>query len=146
MDHCIYLTVTEVTCVSCFVSKLLINVFCSVVISEETIGNNVPNGLIILSDFLTEEEEYQFIDMIDWSREINSGQTLKHRQVKHFGYEFRYDNNRVDASKPLSAKIPEICSLLFKRLREKYKDLSIPSSEPDQLTVNKYEPGQGTTT
>lgn len=27
--------------------------------------------------------------------------TLKHRRVKHFGYEFRYDNNNVDKDKPL---------------------------------------------
>lgn len=27
--------------------------------------------------------------------------TLKHRKVKHFGYEFRYDNNNVDKDKPL---------------------------------------------
>lgn len=27
--------------------------------------------------------------------------TLKHRRVKHFGYEFSYDNNNVDKDKPL---------------------------------------------
>lgn len=81
--------------------------------------------------------------MIDWSQEINSAQTLKHRQVKHFGYEFRYDNNRVDANKPLNTKIPSVCNLIFKRLRKQYGNILIPSAEPNQLTVNKYEPGQG---
>lgn len=81
--------------------------------------------------------------MIDWSREINSAQALKHRQVKHFGYEFRYDNNRVDASKPLSSKIPPVCSVIFQKLSERYANPCIPSTAPDQLTVNKYEPGQG---
>lgn len=28
---------------------------------------------------------------------------LKHRRVKHYGFEFRYDNNNVDKDKPLSA-------------------------------------------
>lgn len=28
---------------------------------------------------------------------------LKHRRVKHYGYEFRYDNNNVDKDKPLAA-------------------------------------------
>lgn len=28
---------------------------------------------------------------------------LKHRRVKHYGYEFRYDNNNVDKDKPLTA-------------------------------------------
>lgn len=27
--------------------------------------------------------------------------SLKHRRVKHFGYEFRYDNNNVDRDRPL---------------------------------------------
>lgn len=98
---------------------------------------------MVLPEFVSEEEEHQFIDLIDWSREINSAQTLKHRQVKHFGYEFRYDNNRVDASKPLSSKIPPVCSVLFQKLSERYANPCIPSTAPDQLTVNKYEPGQG---
>lgn len=28
---------------------------------------------------------------------------LKHRRVKHYGFEFRYDNNNVDKDKPLPA-------------------------------------------
>lgn len=28
---------------------------------------------------------------------------LKHRRVRHYGYEFRYDNNNVDKDKPLAA-------------------------------------------
>lgn len=28
---------------------------------------------------------------------------LKHRRVKHYGFEFRYDNNNVDKDKPLTA-------------------------------------------
>lgn len=27
--------------------------------------------------------------------------SLKHRRVKHFGYEFHYENNNVDKNKPL---------------------------------------------
>lgn len=27
--------------------------------------------------------------------------SLKHRRVKHFGYEFHYENNNVDKDKPL---------------------------------------------
>lgn len=27
--------------------------------------------------------------------------SLKHRRVKHFGYEFHYENNSVDKDKPL---------------------------------------------
>lgn len=28
---------------------------------------------------------------------------MKHRRVKHYGFEFRYDNNNVDKDKPLPA-------------------------------------------
>lgn len=27
--------------------------------------------------------------------------SLKHRRVKHFGYEFHYENNNIDKDKPL---------------------------------------------
>lgn len=32
---------------------------------------------------------------------ISVQKALKHRRVKHYGYEFRYDNNNVDKDKPL---------------------------------------------
>lgn len=32
---------------------------------------------------------------------LTAQKTLKHRRVKHFGYEFRYDNNDVDKDNPL---------------------------------------------
>ena len=32
---------------------------------------------------------------------VTAQKTLKHRRVKHFGYEFCYDNNNVDKDKPL---------------------------------------------
>lgn len=32
---------------------------------------------------------------------LTAQKTLKHRRVKHFGYEFCYDNNGVDKEKPL---------------------------------------------
>lgn len=32
--------------------------------------------------------------------------SLKHRRVKHYGFEFRYDNNNVDKDKPLPAGKP----------------------------------------
>lgn len=64
---------------------------------------------------------------------------MKQRQVQHFGYEFRYDTNNVDLNKPLAQKIPEQCSIFWKRLAE-HENINF---EPDQLTVNLYRPGQG---
>lgn len=104
-----------------------------------------PSGLIILEDFVTADEEAELLAAIDWGEHIaedDNSQTLKHRQVKHFGYEFLYTTNNVDVNKPLQKKVPEQCDLLWRRLRERQMDC-IPNTPPDQLTVNKYAPGQG---
>lgn len=67
------------------------------------------------------------------------GSSLKHRSVKHFGYEFKYTNNNVDPECPLDEKIPSECDELIDKLIQ----LGYLTERPDQLTVNKYEPGQG---
>jgi len=60
--------------------------------------------------------------------------------VKHYGYEFKYSINNVDPDEPLEAGIPaDFCPLLA-RLRED----GVIGHTPDQLTVNQYQPGQGT--
>lgn len=100
----------------------------------------IPPGLIILKDFITEQEESILLECIN-TDEDEQNQTLKHRSVKHFGYEFLYGNNNVDPENPLDKQIPEECDLLWNRL----KDRKIPMEwdSPDQLTVNEYIPGQG---
>ena len=64
---------------------------------------------------------------------------MKHREVKHYGYEFRYDINDVDADDPLTESIPSSCD---KILNDALKSGHV-KHYPDQLTVNKYLPGQG---
>jgi len=62
---------------------------------------------------------------------------LKHRQVKHFGYKFEYGTNMVNFDK-LIAPIPQeykFLQTLFNKHGHKYIY--------DQLTINKYLPGQG---
>ncbi|CAB1348182.1 unnamed protein product, partial [Coregonus sp. 'balchen'] len=57
---------------------------------------------------------------------------LKYRRVKHYGYEFRYDNNNVDKNKPLPGGLPQVCVPVLERcVRDRHKDVM-----PDQLTVN----------
>lgn len=97
-----------------------------------------PKGLTLLENFITAEEEIQFIKLFDWACEIDVG-SLKNRQVKHYGYEFRYGSNDVDLDNPLSEEIPNECDMLWKRLEQSGYSLGVP----DQLTVNKYSPGQG---
>lgn len=106
---------------------------------ETKIWNELPHGLIIIEDFVTPEEEQKMVQLCNFSEnEINLGQ-MKHRQVKHFGYEFKYDTNNINRNEPLEMKVPEYCSDLFKRL----EGTSFCNFNPDQLTVNYYKPGQG---
>ncbi|CAG2061088.1 unnamed protein product, partial [Timema podura] len=101
-----------------------------------------PPGLILLEDFVTEQEEESLLNCVDWSHtEHKLGQSLKLRKVKHFGYEFHYDINNVHKDSPLTQNIPEECSILLPRLKE--RNCNVMSLPPDQLTVNQYQPGQG---
>ena len=104
----------------------------------------LPNGLILLKDFITPEEEDSLlkiiaIDDIDDIQEDKNENALKHRIVKHFGYEFVYGLNNVDVTKPLKRKIPSECDRLWDKLRDQNQKFHVPN----QLTVNKYEIGQG---
>ncbi|GAB0088157.1 Alkylated DNA repair protein alkB homolog 8 [Sergentomyia squamirostris] len=98
-----------------------------------------PEGLIIIEEFITHEEEEKLIKWIPWEDENIS--SVKHRQVKHFGYDFIYGSNNVDKRHPLERGIPTEFSYLWQRFRAQNSNVEWPT--PDQLTVNKYEPGQG---
>ncbi|XP_065080263.1 alkylated DNA repair protein alkB homolog 8 [Ochlerotatus camptorhynchus] len=101
----------------------------------------LPAGLILIADFLNEAQETKLLEAIDWEQEEEVNSSLKHRRVKHFGYEFLYGTNNVDRSKPLQRKIPSVCEQMWVKLKELYPDLGW--HVPEQLTVNRYEPGQG---
>lgn len=102
----------------------------------------LPPGLILLEDFIDEELEEKLISTLKWTATdyINSSE-LKHRQVQHFGYEFLYGTNNVDPNCPLDDKIPKECDQLWEKLHEKCPQFK--NFIPDQLTVNRYEPGHG---
>ena len=106
----------------------------------------LPDGLMLIEDYIDKHLERQLLQIFedgDGWREVDSddptGQSLKHRRVRHFGYEFRYSTNDVDSSQPLlNDPIPSLCDPLLQRL---LTDERI-SNLPDQLTVNRYLPGQ----
>lgn len=98
--------------------------------------NEFPPGLVIIENFITPEEEDLLVNLFDFTSNENQ---MKHRQVLHFGYEFKYDINNVDINLPLDEKIPDACIMLFERL----KNTKFSNFQPDQLTVNCYKPGQG---
>ncbi|XP_039178096.1 alkylated DNA repair protein alkB homolog 8 isoform X2 [Crotalus tigris] len=76
---------------------------------EEMSPPVLPPGLRIVEELVSPEEEKMLLENINWTEDdvIPLAQkSLKHRRVKHFGYEFRYDNNNVDRDKPLPGGIP----------------------------------------
>uniref|UniRef100_A0A6P7EZC2 tRNA (carboxymethyluridine(34)-5-O)-methyltransferase n=1 Tax=Diabrotica virgifera virgifera TaxID=50390 RepID=A0A6P7EZC2_DIAVI len=119
-------------------SKPIYLLYCDALPNVElnrTWNDNVP-GLVIIHDFISAEEERLLLQLNNFEAE-DTGQ-MKHRQVKHFGYEFRYDINNVDKDKPLEDKIPEECNFWRRLENTEFKGFI-----PDQLTVNHYLPGQG---
>ncbi|XP_065188736.1 alkylated DNA repair protein alkB homolog 8-like [Sycon ciliatum] len=78
--------------------------------------------------------------------------SLKHRRVRHYGYEFRYGSNDVDASRPLDnhpgsvSGLPRLLDDVLRRMTKSDASSTgkpIVCAFPDQLTVNDYQPGQG---
>uniref|UniRef100_A0A2Z5U609 tRNA (carboxymethyluridine(34)-5-O)-methyltransferase n=1 Tax=Reticulitermes speratus TaxID=60591 RepID=A0A2Z5U609_9NEOP len=101
-----------------------------------------PPGLILLEEFVTEDEEKSLLNCVEWkTTDCHLGQTLKHRRVKHYGYEFQYNINNVNKDCPLTESIPYECNFLLDRLKE--RNVCVLSSFPTQMTVNNYQPGQG---
>lgn len=58
--------------------------------------------------------------------------------MKHFGYKFRYDNNKVDVDNPITP-IPDS----YEFLQDLFQKHQCGNFVYDQLTVNRYLPGQG---
>jgi alkylated DNA repair protein alkB homolog 8 len=100
-----------------------------------------PPGLVVLAEFISPDEEKVLMDAIDWGDLGEQNQTLKHRQVKHYGFEFIYGANNVNPDQPLAQSIPKVCDFLWDRLSR--LDPTFVNFVPDQLTVNKYQPGHG---
>ncbi|XP_009290865.1 tRNA (carboxymethyluridine(34)-5-O)-methyltransferase ALKBH8 isoform X1 [Danio rerio] len=109
---------------------------------DRSVSCALPPGLSVLEDFVSLEEELQILKAVDWTPhadDVTAQKALKHRRVKHYGYEFRYDNNNVDKDKPLPGGLPVECDALLQRCLAG----GHISVLPDQLTVNQYQSGQG---
>ncbi|XP_036149316.1 alkylated DNA repair protein alkB homolog 8 isoform X2 [Monomorium pharaonis] len=96
-----------------------------------------PPGLTLIENFITEEQEQTLLGTLNWDECESVSSQLKHRQVKHYGYEFEYGTNMVDPDRPI-LPIPhdyKFLQTLFDKHGHKYTY--------DQLTINKYLSGQG---
>eukprot|EP00058_Branchiostoma_floridae_P015335 XP_002600823.1 hypothetical protein BRAFLDRAFT_215107 [Branchiostoma floridae] len=111
--------------------------------SQRATGLDLPPGLRLVEDFVSPACADRLLEGLGWSNEqqqhMDAEQALKHRRVKHFGYEFRYDNNNVDKDKPLPGGLPDWCSQVIDRMMSG----GHIKHRPDQITVNQYQPGQG---
>lgn len=101
------------------------------------------SGLKLFENFISESEESLLIEFLQMNNPIttkkNTSNVLKNRQVWHYGYEFRYKHNDVDLHKPIKDALPDV----LKDLIVKMMNQQVTAKEPDQITVNKYEPGHG---
>ena len=91
----------------------------------------------MVPDFVSAEEEEVLLNLFDWEKSSQEN-VLKHRQVKHFGYEFNYSNNDIDPNLPLDDPIPVECM----KVAEKAHELKLSEHLADQMTVNRYLPGK----
>ncbi|GFO09157.1 alkylated DNA repair protein alkb homolog 8 [Plakobranchus ocellatus] len=100
-----------------------------------------PAGLVIVEEFVSEAMEKTLIDLMDLETDdkYEDPTVMKHRKVKHFGFEFKYSINDVDIKDPLPKGIPDICHEFLQKALER----GLINHFPDQLTINSYQPGQG---
>lgn len=95
-------------------------------------------GLTLIEDVITEEEEKFLLNSLDWDNDGSASAEMKHRKVKHFGYEFQYGSNTVDPDRPIAAIPPG-----YNFLQDRFTKRCPRSYQYDQLTINCYLPGQG---
>ena len=106
-------------------------------------------NILPLTSLLGDYDTHHHIDSSEHSRGVQFqppepsleplSASLKHRNVKHYGYEFLYGSNNVNPDSPLPGGLPDICLPILKRML----DSGLINEMSDQLTVNQYPPGAG---
>lgn len=126
--------------------NVLLMSYCTAIPTNDnpTWRSSPPKGLVLIENSITEEQEALLMNDLVWDEEDSEGVEgkLKNRKVQHFGYEFLYGANNVNPTCPLIDKpIPKACLDIWKTLETKAPKFA--GFRPDQLTVNRYEPGHG---
>ncbi|KAJ1608727.1 AlkB domain-containing protein [Cryptosporidium canis] len=91
-------------------------------------------GLVLLRDFISEQEA---VELLDWINTQGVWETKLNRRVQHYGYSFDYSNKII--SSRWERDIPPILSNLMERMVA----LKLITELPDQVTINEYEAGKG---
>lgn len=121
-------------------------------------------GLVIIDNLITEDEENKLVEAIEKKEWVK----LSNRQVQHYGYEFIYGKNTIDKYSKIG-ELPDFCINVCDRLRIELGNFHINDEQTqkanaefydydnsktavsfvekhgefDQLTINKYSPGDG---
>lgn len=93
-----------------------------------------PQGLILIPEFLSMEEEQDLINLVDGSDWLGD----LRRRVQHYGWKYDYRSRSIQPSSYLGP-LPEWADNLASRLVEH----GLVLEKPDQVIVNEYIEGQG---
>lgn len=96
------------------------------------------DGLFLIPDFLTSEEELSIMNKVD----KNVWCTGMRRRVQHYGKRYLYTNVPLDKQ---LAPVPPVTDSLYSLLERACSALKVcvPPRELCQVIINEYEPGQG---
>ncbi|RIA87669.1 hypothetical protein C1645_666823, partial [Glomus cerebriforme] len=104
------------------------------------------DGLFIIEDFISEQEEFELINSIDLSEWSGNGippNPEMRRRTQHYGYEFSYRYRKVVQN--LGA-LPNFLDFLIKRFVEQKIIQSVEQEYPNMCImciINEYQAGQG---
>jgi len=91
-------------------------------------------GLAYKPDFITLDEHDELISIVNQQPWLSD---LK-RRVQHYGYKYDYKARGIDGSMFLGP-LPDWLAFLSQRLYQE----GVFDTQPDQVIINEYQPGQG---
>ena len=98
------------------------------------------NGLFIINNFLTPEQQKACIDRVDadseaWRNDLR-------RRVQHHGWRYDYRNRAITPDMYLG-ELPDYLQELAEKI---FDETGLFNRVPEQVIVNEYQPGQGIST
>lgn len=97
--------------------------------------NPDPSGLVYMSSFITPAEERALITEIMKQPWTYVGSGFNSRQVQQYGKTYDYASRSLRDAPPIPIYLVD----LTRRVSDVWKTGEVP----DQIIINKYEPGQG---
>lgn len=95
---------------------------------------NVIEGLTIVPNFITEDEEIELINVINqqvWNKSLK-------RLTQHYGYGYNYKSRSITKSDRIGDVPDWLNNVVQRMLDNKFID-----EVPDQVIINRYLPGEG---